>query len=148
MKALLQRVSSASVTVVDKKISEIGEGLLILLGVVAQDIEKDIDYLVNKTAGLRIFKDDTNNMNLSLKDVGGEALVVSQFTLCADTRKGRRPSFINAAPNEVADSVYQQYCEKLRGENICVKTGQFGAMMEVAMINDGPVTIVLDSRER
>ena len=148
MKALLQRVSSASVTVVDKKISEIGEGLLILLGVVAQDIEKDIDYLVNKTAGLRIFKDANQNMNLSLQDIGGEVLVVSQFTLCADTRRGRRPSFINAAPHEMAESIYGNFCEKLQKENIPIQMGRFGAMMEVSLVNDGPITILLDSRDR
>ena len=146
MKALLQRVSSASVTVVDKKISEIGEGLLILLGVVAQDIEKDIDYLVNKTAGLRIFKDANQNMNLSLQDIGGEVLVVSQFTLCADTRRGRRPSFINAAEPIIANNMYDQFCQKLQLLSIPVSRGQFGASMGVELINDGPVTILLDSR--
>lgn len=146
MKALLQRVSSASVTVVDKKISEIGEGLLILLGVVAQDIEKDIDYLVNKTAGLRIFKDANQNMNLSLQDIGGEVLVVSQFTLCADTRRGRRPSFINAAEPIIANNMYDQFCQKLQLLSIPVSRGQFGASMDVELINDGPVTILLDSR--
>ena len=146
MKALLQRVSSASVTVVDKKISEIGEGLLILLGVVAQDIEKDIDYLVSKTAGLRIFKDANQNMNLSLQDIGGEVLVVSQFTLCADTRRGRRPSFINAAEPIIANNMYDQFCQKLQLLSIPVSRGQFGASMDVELINDGPVTILLDSR--
>ena len=146
MKALLQRVSSASVTVVDKKISEIGEGLLILLGVVAQDIEKDIDYLVNKTAGLRIFKDANQNMNLSLQDIGGEVLVVSQFTLCADTRRGRRPSFINAAEPIIANNMYDQFCQKLQLLSIPVSRGQFGVSMDVELINDGPVTILLDSR--
>ena len=146
MKALLQRVSSASVTVVDKKISEIGEGLLILLGVVAQDIEKDIDYLVNKAAGLRIFKDANQNMNLSLQDIGGEVLVVSQFTLCADTRSGRRPSFINAAEPIIANNMYDQFCQKLQLLSIPVSRGQFGASMDVELINDGPVTILLDSR--
>ena len=146
MKALLQRVSSASVTVVDKKISEIGEGLLILLGVVAQDIEKDIDYLVNKTAGLRIFKDANQNMNLSLQDIGGEVLVVSQFTLCADTRRGRRPSFINAAEPIIANNMYDKFCQKLQLLSIPVSRGQFGTSMDVELINDGPVTILLDSR--
>ena len=146
MKAVLQRVSSASVTVVDKKISKIGEGLLILLGVVAQDIEKDIDYLVNKTAGLRIFKDANQNMNLSLQDIGGEVLVVSQFTLCADTRRGRRPSFINAAEPIIANNMYDQFCQKLQLLSIPVSRGQFGASMDVELINDGPVTILLDSR--
>ena len=146
MKAVIQRVSSASVTVVDKKISEIGEGLLIFLGVVAQDIEKDIDYLVNKTAGLRIFKDANQNMNLSLQDIGGEVLVVSQFTLCADTRRGRRPSFINAAEPIIANNMYDKFCQKLQLLSIPVSRGQFGASMDVELINDGPVTILLDSR--
>ena len=101
-----------------------------------------------KTAGLRIFKDENTNMNLSISDVGCELLVVSQFTLCADTSKGHRPSFINAAAPDIAENIYQQYCEKLREQNIPVKTGQFGSMMEVALINDGPVTILLDSQQR
>ena len=147
MKAVIQRVFSASVTVDSKEVGSIGRGLLVLLGVAKEDVSTDLDYLVKKTIGLRIFKDENVNMNLSIKDVGGEALVVSQFTLCADTKKGRRPSFINAAPPEIAESIYQQYCKKLREENISVQMGQFGAMMAVKLINDGPVTIVLNSRE-
>ena len=147
MKAVIQRVFSASVTVNGKEVGSIDLGLLVLLGVAKEDVSTDLDYLVKKTIGLRIFKDENANMNLSIKDVGGEALVVSQFTLCADTKKGRRPSFINAASPEIAESIYQQYCEKLREENISVQMGQFGAMMEVKLINDGPVTIVLNSRE-
>ena len=147
MKAVIQRVFSASVTVDSKEVGSIGRGLLVLLGVAKEDVSTDLDYLVKKTIGLRIFKDENVNMNLSIKDVGGEALVVSQFTLCANTKKGRRPSFINAAPPEIAESIYQQYCKKLREENISVQMGQFGAMMEVKLINDGPVTIVLNSRE-
>ena len=147
MKAVIQRVFSASVTVNGKEVGSIDLGLLVLLGVAKEDVSADLDYLVKKTIGLRIFKDENANMNLSIKDVGGEALVVSQFTLCADTKKGRRPSFINAASPEIAESIYQQYCEKLREENISVQMGQFGAMMEVKLINDGPVTIVLNSRE-
>ena len=148
MKAVIQRVLSASVSINEKQIGSINQGLLILLGVAKDDASVDLDYLVKKTVGLRIFKDEDNNMNLSIQDAGGEALVVSQFTLCADTNKGRRPSFLSAAVPEVADSMYQQYCEKLREENISVETGQFGAMMEVKLINDGPVTILLNSRER
>jgi len=147
VKAVIQRVFSASVTVDGKEVGSIDRGLLVLLGVAKEDVSTDLDYLVKKTIGLRIFKDENANMNLSIKDVGGEALVVSQFTLCANTKKGRRPSFINAAPPEIAESIYQQYCEKLREENISVQMGQFGAMMEVELINDGPVTIVLNSRE-
>ena len=148
MKAVLQRVLSASVSVDGKEIGSINRGFLILLGVAQEDTSADLEYLVKKTVGLRIVKDEHANMNLSIEDEGGEALVVSQFTLCADTNKGRRPSFITAASPEMADNMYQQYCEKLRKENIFVQTGQFGAMMEVELINDGPVTIVLDSRKR
>ena len=148
MKAVIQRVLSASVSIDSKVVGSINRGLLIFLGVAQKDTSTDLEYMVNKTVGLRIFKDEHANMNLSIDDVGGEGLVVSQFTLCADTNKGRRPSFINAAPLEMADNMYQQYCKKLREENISVQTGQFGAMMEVMLVNDGPVTIVLDSLER
>ena len=147
MKVVIQRVLSASVTVTDKKISEIGSGLLILLGIAREDEERDIDYLVKKTAGLRIFKDEKQNMNLSIQDVGGEILVVSQFTLFADTRKGRRPAFVGAAEPKMAENMYDQYCKKLHLLNIPVSKGQFGASMDVELINDGPVTIILDSRE-
>ena len=146
MKAVIQRVSSASVTVDGEKISRIGEGLLIFLGVDQEDVEKDIDFLVKKTGGLRIFKDDNHNMNLSIQDIGGEALVVSQFTLCADTQRGRRPSFVNAAEPKMAENMYDRYCQKLQLLNIHVSKGQFGAMMDVELINDGPVTIILNSR--
>lgn len=148
MKAVIQRVKSASVSVDDKIIGEIATGFLILLGVEQGDTQDDLDYLVKKTIGLRIFKDDNKNMNLSIKDVGGEALVVSQFTLCADTSRGRRPSFIKAANPEEADSMYQQFCEQLTMNNLSVQTGKFGAMMDVSLVNDGPVTIILDSREK
>jgi D-tyrosyl-tRNA(Tyr) deacylase len=141
-------VKSASVSVDDKIIGEIATGFLILLGVEQSDTQDDLNYLVKKTIGLRIFKDDNKNMNLSIKDVGGEALVVSQFTLCADTGRGRRPSFIKAANPEEADSMYQQFCEQLTMNNLSVQTGKFGAMMDVSLVNDGPVTIILDSREK
>ena len=147
MKAVIQRVSSASITVADKKISEIGYGFLILLGISREDEEKDVDYLVKKTAGLRIFKDDGQKMNLSIQDVGGEILVVSQFTLCADTRKGCRPAFVGAAEPKIAEKMYDQYCQKIQLLNIPISKGQFGASMDVGLINDGPVTIILDSRE-
>jgi len=146
MKAIVQRVSSASVTILGNKISEIGVGLLILVGISNKDLDQDIDYMVKKTAGLRIFKDDSHNMNLSIQDIGGEALVVSQFTLCADTRRGRRPSFINAANPIIAENMYDQYCIKLQHLNIPVSKGKFGETMAVELINDGPVTILLDSR--
>lgn len=148
MKAVIQRVKSASVSVDDKIIGEIATGFLILLGVEQSDTQDDLNYLVKKTIGLRIFKDDNKNMNLSIQDVGGEALVVSQFTLCADTSRGRRPSFIKAANPEEADSMYQQFCEQLTMNNLSVQTGKFGAIMDVSLVNDGPVTIILDSREK
>ena len=148
MKAVIQRVKSASVSVDDKIIGEIVTGFLILLGVEQSDTQDDLNYLVKKTVGLRIFKDDNKNMNLSIKDIGGEALVVSQFTLCADTSRGRRPSFIKAANPEEADSMYQQFCEQLTINNLSVQTGKFGAMMDVSLVNEGPVTIILDSREK
>ena len=148
MKAIIQRVSSASVSVDNTQISSINNGFLILLGVQQGDDEKDLEYLVKKTVGMRIFKDDNQHMNLSIKDVNGEALVVSQFTLCADTHKGRRPSFIHAAPPEIAEQMYQQFCEQLKVAGVPVQTGKFGAMMGVSLINDGPVTIILDSRDK
>ena len=118
------------------------------MGVQQGDDEKDLEYLVKKTVGMRIFKDENQHMNLSIKDVNGEALVVSQFTLCADTHKGRRPSFIHAAPPEIAKQMYQQFCEQLKVVGIPVHTGKFGAMMDVSLVNDGPVTIILDSRDK
>ena len=141
-------MKSASVSVDDKIIGEIATGFLILLGVERGDTQDDLNCLVNKTIGLRIFKDDNKNMNLSIKDIGGEALIVSQFTLCADTSRGRRPSFIKAANPEEADIMYQQFCKHLIMNNIPVQTGKFGAMMDVSLVNDGPVTILLDSREK
>ena len=148
MKAVIQRVKSASVSVDDKIIGEIATGFLILLGVQQSDTQDDLNYLVKKTIGLRIFKDDNKIMNLSIQDVGGKARVVSQFTLCADTGRGRRPSFIKAANPKEADSMYQQFCEQLTMNNLSVQAGKFGAMMDVSLVNDGPVTIILDSREK
>ena len=146
MKAVIQRVSSASVTVANEKISQIEVGLLIFLGITQKDSEKDIDYITKKTAELRIFNDDLQKMNLSLQDVGGAALVVSQFTLYANTSRGRRPSFVNAADPDVAKNIYNQFCQKLQLFGIPVSMGKFGAMMKVELINDGPVTIILDSQ--
>ena len=148
MKAVIQRVRSASVSIDGKEISIINKGLLVLIGVEKDDSSEDLDYLVKKTVGLRIFKDENVNMNLSISHVGGEVLVVSQFTLCADTHKGRRPSFIHAAPPEMAENMYQKFCEKLGAEGIPVQTGKFGTMMDVELVNDGPVTIILDSRDK
>ena len=145
MRIVLQRVKSASVTVGGERISEIGAGLLLLVGVARGDGEAEADWLAEKVAGLRIFNDESGKMNLSLKDVGGEVLAVSQFTLLADTRKGKRPSFVGAAPPEEAERLFDYLCERLREAGVgSVKTGSFGAMMDVALVNDGPVTIVLE----
>lgn len=145
MRAVVQRVASASVTVDGKLISEIGKGLLIFHGVAQEDTSADLDYLTNKVANLRIFEDDDGKMNRSLLEIGGEALVVSQFTLYGDCRKGRRPSFIDAAPPDKAEALYQQFIRALSGTGISVKAGIFQAMMDVKLVNDGPVTILLDS---
>ncbi|HIE26580.1 TPA: D-tyrosyl-tRNA(Tyr) deacylase [Candidatus Poribacteria bacterium] len=147
MRAVLQRVKQASVTVDDKVVAEISQGLLILLGVAKEDTSKDIDYLANKVANLRIFQDDLGKMNLSLLEIGGEALVVSQFTLYGDCRKGRRPSFTAAAQPEKADEMYQEFIAALGRMGIKVKGGIFRAYMDVELVNDGPVTILLDSRK-
>jgi D-aminoacyl-tRNA deacylase len=144
MRALLQRVSKASVTVNGQTISSIGKGLLILLGVGHQDGEEQVRFLAEKTANLRIFEDEHGKTNLSVLDVKGEAIVVSQFTLYADTRKGRRPSFVDAALPEVAAPLVDRFAVLLRGHGIPTQTGQFGAHMEVEIHNDGPVTIWLE----
>lgn len=148
MKAVLQRVRHASVTVDGERISEIGQGLLVLLGVADGDTERDADVLASKIANLRIFSDDDDKMNLSLLTVGGEMLVVSQFTLCANCVKGRRPDFFSAAKPDKADRLYLYFCERIKAEGVAtVKTGEFGADMQVELLNDGPVTILLDSGE-
>ncbi|MDQ3793673.1 MAG: D-aminoacyl-tRNA deacylase [Actinomycetota bacterium] len=145
MRIVLQRVSEASVTVEGEVVSEIGSGLLLLVGVAAGDGEAQADWLAEKVAGLRIFSDEEGKMNLSVRDVGDEVLAVSQFTLLADTRKGKRPSFVRAAPPEEAEPLFDHFCERLRASGVgTVETGSFGAMMEVALVNDGPVTIVLE----
>ncbi len=145
MRVVLQRVGEASVTVGGERISEIGRGLLLLVGVAQGDGEAEASWLAGKIAGLRIFNDEAGKMNLSVRDVGGEVLAVSQFTLLADTRKGKRPSFIGAAQPEVAEPLFDHFCERLRAAGVgAVKTGVFGAKMDVALVNDGPVTIVLE----
>ena len=145
MRAVVQRVSSSKVTVDGEVTGEINKGLLVLLGVTHEDTSKDVDYIIDKVLNLRIFEDENEKMNLSLKDVGGELLVVSQFTLYGDCRKGRRPSFSSAARPEVATKLYEEFIEKARKEGIVTKTGQFGAHMRVDLTNDGPVTILLES---
>jgi D-aminoacyl-tRNA deacylase len=145
VRVVLQRVKDASVTVEGVGISEIGAGLLLLVGVARGDGETQADWLAEKVAGLRVFNDEYGKMNLSVRDVGGEILAVSQFTLLADTRKGKRPSFIGAALPEEAEPLFDYFCARLREAGIeHVKTGRFGAMMDVALVNDGPVTIVLE----
>lgn len=145
MRAVIQRVSRAKVTVENEIVGEIGQGLLILLGVSINDSEKETSYLLEKVLNLRIFEDAEAKMNLSLLEVSGELLVVSQFTLYGDIRKGRRPSFIQAAPPEKANQLYKFFVTNARKQIANVQTGRFQAMMNVELVNDGPVTILLDS---
>lgn len=148
MKAVIQLVSAAAVSVDGEPIGSIDKGYLILLGVENGDTEWDARVLAQKTAVLRIFKDGKDKMNLSLLDVGGGALVVSNFTLCADSRKGRRPSYTDAALPREAEKLYRLFCNELRASGVSrVETGRFGADMKVSLVNDGPVTILLDSKE-
>lgn len=147
MRAVVQRVTEASVTVEGKTVGSIGSGLMVLLGVEQEDTEKDGAYLAEKLAGLRIFEDDHEKMNLSVQQVGGSILLVSQFTLLGDVRHGKRPSFTQAAPPREADALYEELADRLRQKGIPVETGQFQAHMEVSLVNDGPVTILLDSRK-
>ncbi|MBN2124921.1 MAG: D-tyrosyl-tRNA(Tyr) deacylase [Deltaproteobacteria bacterium] len=145
MRAVVQRVTEARVEVEQKIVGEIGDGLLIFLGVGEGDSERDADYLADKAAHLRVFSDDQGLMNLSLLEIQGEALVVSQFTLWGDCRKGRRPSFIRAASPERARELYEHFVGALHGKGLRVATGVFREMMEVHLVNDGPVTLLLDS---
>lgn len=147
MRAVVQKVTEASVTVEQQEISRIGQGFLVLLGVEAGDTEKDAAYLAEKISGLRVFEDTDDKMNLSLMDTGGAVLLVSQFTLLGDVRHGRRPSFTKAAPPEAADALYAKVAALLQDKKIPVALGKFRAHMQVALINDGPVTILLDSRK-
>jgi D-tyrosyl-tRNA(Tyr) deacylase len=147
LRAVIQRAGRASVTVDGVVRGKIDRGLLVLLGIGKGDGENDASYLAKKTAGLRIFEDDAGKMSLSLKDAGGQVLVVSQFTLYGDVRRGLRPSFDAAAPPAEAEQLYERYCDLLRREGLTVQTGVFQAAMEVELVNNGPVTILLDSQK-
>src|SRR5688572_24267019 len=148
MRAVVQRVKRASVTVGSEITGEIGKGLLVLLGVSVRDSEKDATYLADKTLNLRVFEDADDRMNLSLLDIQGELLVVSQFTLYGDATRGRRPSFIDAAPPIRANTLYEAYVAEARKQVSRVATGRFQAMMDVELVDDGPVTILLDSEKK
>jgi len=146
MRAVIQRVSQSCVTVNQETVGRIDRGLLVLLGVADTDTEADADYLADKISLLRIFEDDNGKMNRSLLDTGGAMLIVSQFTLLADCRKGRRPSFAHAAAPETADRLYRYFVSRVDQKGIHVQTGSFGAMMAVTLVNDGPVTLIVESR--
>ncbi len=147
MRTLLQKVSSACVKIEEKTIGKIEKGFLIFLGITHEDSEKDVKWLVNKIKNLRIFEDENEKMNLSLSDVNGEVLIVSQFTLYGDCAKGRRPSFIKAAKPEFANELYLKFIEEFKKIGIKTETGKFGAHMKVELLNDGPVTIIIDTVE-
>lgn len=146
MRAVVQRVKQSSVKTNGEVLGSIGQGLLVLLGVAKGDRAEDADFLADKIINLRIFEDEDGKMNRSLLEIGAELLAVSQFTLLADCRKGRRPSFIAAAEPEKANELYEKFVERVRQKGVTVQTGRFRAMMEVALINDGPVTIIIESR--
>ena len=147
MRAVVQRVASASVVVDGEVVGQIERGLLVLLGVVTDDADVDAVALAEKITGLRVFEDEAGKMNLALSDVGGQMLVVSQFTLFGDCRKGRRPSFVEAARPEKAELLYEAFVAEIRGQGIHVETGRFQTHMDVSLVNDGPVTLLLDSRK-
>lgn len=148
MRIVIQRVSKASVAVDEEVVGQIGRGFMVLVGVEEADSQEDVDYLVRKTANMRIFEDEEGKMNISLKDVGGQVLSISQFTLHANTKKGNRPSFVDAARPDHSLPFYEAYNEGLRQEGLTVETGEFGADMQISLINDGPVTIIIDSKDR
>jgi len=148
MKVVIQRVSEASVKISAAIDGQIGNGLLVLLGIETTDQEEDITWLVNKIVGLRIFSDDDGKMNLNIAQVGGSILLVSQFTLYGSTKKGHRPSFIRAARPEYAIPLYESFIERLVEKHVHVETGTFGADMKISLINDGPVTIIMDSKNK
>ncbi len=148
MRALLQRVTAASVCVAGEVVGSVGPGLVVFVGVAGGDSEKDVQYLAEKTVNLRIFADEEGKLNLSVLDINGEFLVISQFTLLADTRKGRRPSFIEAAPPAQAEELFEQFVKQVGASGLKVATGRFQQYMQVEIHNDGPVTILLDSRDK
>ena len=148
MIAVIQRVSSASVSIEGKMTSSVGRGLLVLLGIEENDDEQDLSWLTNKILNMRIFADENSKMNLSVSDVNGEMLIVSQFTLHASTKKGNRPSFVKAAKPDIAIPIYEKFIQMIGQSGIRVSTGEFGANMQVELINDGPVTIVIDSKNK
>ena len=145
---MVQRCRQANVNVRGNTIGEIGIGFVVLLGIQKNDLVSDADYIVKKLSTLRIFSDSNEKMNLSIKDIEGSALIISQFTLCGDTRKGRRPSFVNAELPEKGEELYNYFLSRFKKEGIPIQTGEFGAMMEVSLINNGPVTLILNSRDR
>ena len=149
MKIVIQRVQSASVVIEDSTVGAIKQGLLLLVGVGPEDTKEDLEYAVRKIVNMRIFSDEDGKMNLSVKDIGGQILSISQFTLFADTKKGNRPSFTGAASPEAANKLYEEFNEILRTEyGLIVETGEFGADMQVSLVNDGPVTILLDTKNQ
>ena len=147
MIAVIQRCSRANVKIGQNIVGQIGNGLVILLGVKKEDNEEDADFLVKKVSGLRIYNDSNKKMNLSIKDVDGSALVISQFTLCGDTKKGRRPSFIHAAPPKEGQRLYKYFISSLLKTGVPVESGEFGAMMDVELVNEGPATFILNSNQ-
>jgi len=146
MRAVVQRVTSASVTVAGETVGQISHGLLVLLGVAKDDREQDVVQLAQKLIGLRVFDDEAGKMNLDVVQVSGAMLIVSQFTLLADCRKGRRPSYTGAAPPQLAESLYEAFIIAVSSQGVPVETGRFGAMMDVALVNDGPVTLIVETR--
>ncbi|HLR16046.1 MAG TPA: D-aminoacyl-tRNA deacylase [Bacillota bacterium] len=148
MRVVLQRVTEGKVTVDEEVIGKIGQGYVLLVGITHDDTEEDLTYMANKVANLRLFEDEEGKMNVSIRDNGGGILSISQFTLYADTKKGRRPSFTKAADPTFAHKLYEQFNDLLRGYDIPVETGEFGAMMDISLVNNGPVTIQIDSKNR